>query len=63
MNRTILETSMLMGARIFLQIIHEKHMKIDGIMMSIDDKPIYYNEIMKMVEARINEILDKMEVK
>lgn len=61
MNRSQYEMLLLRGARVLFQIINEKHINFDGIMMSIDDKPIYYTELMEMARVRINEIMD-MEV-
>lgn len=63
MDRSQYEMIMFIGARVLFRIINEKHINFDGIMMSIDDKPIYYTELMEMVRVRINEIMDKAGIK
>ena len=63
MNRSQYEMLLLNGASILLEMIYEKHINFDGIMMSIDDKPIYYTELMEMVSARVKDIMDKSGVK
>lgn len=63
MNRSQYETLLLNGASILIEIIYEKQINFDGIMMTIDDKPLYHNELMEMVRVRINEIMDRWGVK